>query len=125
VQCQLPHQWAIGLSPVGYFSNEYALNSIGLLKQTNEWRISPGIIKSFNKGKLKNWNRLLYDASFAGIGSDEYYFQSRFRVPDNFVTPLFVIKKENRFSWLFSNETLPKGNKGRDGFDEKKALQCH
>ncbi len=120
VQYQLPHQWTLVVSPIGYFDNEDILNSSGELKQTKEWRISPGIIKSIDIGKIRNKNRMLYDARFAGINSDEYFFQSRFRLQDSFVIPLFVMKKENRFSWLLSNELLLKSDKSREGFDQNR-----
>ena len=120
VNYRLPHNWMLVLSPIGYFNNEDILNSNGELRLTNEWRVSPGIIKSFNIGKIKNSNRLLLDARFAGINSHDYFFQSRFRLQDSFTMPLFTLKKRSRFAWLLSNEVLLKKEKRSGGFDQNR-----
>jgi len=130
VNYRLPHNWMLVLSPIGYFNNEDILSSTGELMQSSEWRISPGIVKSFDIGKIKNSNRLLLDARFIGINEDDYFFQSRFRLQDNFTLPLFAAKKKNRFAWLLSNEVLLKKEKRNGGFDQNRlynALQweCH
>lgn len=118
VYYQLPRQWTLVLSPIGYFDNEDILNTAGELKQTNELRISPGIIKSFQWGQVKNKNRFLYDIRFAEFDKTSHFTQSRFRLQNNLLFPLFSLKKNQQFSYLLSNEVLIKKQKQVTTFDQ-------
>lgn len=119
---KLSKGWLFTLSPVGYFHNEDILNQNGELKQTTELRISPGIIKEWMIGKLKNKNRLLFDARFAEYNKPGYFFQSRFRMQNSLSIPF--IKKEPMLSYLFSNEILMKKEKGHMSFDQNRVYNA-
>lgn len=120
IQYKLPGEWLLIVSPIGYFSNEDILNSKGELKQTDEVRVSPGIIKSFTIGKVKNKNRFLYDARFAEFSRPGYFFQSRFRLQSSFTIPVLMLKKENQVSCFISGEVLVKKEKKAAGFDQNR-----
>lgn len=117
---KLPHKWALVLSPVGYFDNEDIISSYGELKQTNELRISPGVIRIIELGRIRNKNRLLYDARFADFNKSDHFFQSRFRMQTSFSFPVFLLKKENKISYQLSDEILIKKEKTATGFDQNR-----
>lgn len=117
---KLPHNWTLVLSPVGYFDNEDIVSSDGELKQTNELRVSPGVIRAFEMGRIRNKNRLLYDARLADFNKSYHFFQSRFRMQNSFSFPVFWVKKENKISYHLSNEILIKKEKTSVGFDQNR-----
>jgi len=121
---QLPWNWSLVVSPIGYFNNEDILNAAGTLKQTNELRISPGIVKVFDLGTVKNKNRFLYDIRFAEFDQVTHFTQSRFRLQNSFTIPLYSFKKQNQLSYIFSNEILIKKEKKLTGFDQNRVYNA-
>lgn len=118
---KLQKGWTVILSPVGYFHNEDILNRAGELKQTNELRISPGLIKELKLGRAKFKNRLLYDARFADYNTPFYFFQSRFRLQNNLFIPFI---NNSGLGYLFSNEIILKNEKGSSSFDQNRVYNA-
>lgn len=117
---KLPKNWTIVLSPIGYYGNEDILNAAGELRQTNELRISPGVMKSYDIGKIKNRNRFLYDIRFAEFDKATHFMQSRLHLQDNFTFPLHSFKENKSLNYFVSNEIFVKKHKTDIDFDQNR-----
>lgn len=117
---QLPKGWTLLLSPIGYFDNEDILNVNGELKQTNELRISPGIMQSLLLGPVKLRSRLLYDIRFADFGQPGHYTQTRLHWQESVLLPVCPTGKNSKLLYQLADELFVKKQGSDIGFDQNR-----
>lgn len=117
---QLPKDWTILLSPIGYFDNEDILNTKGELKQTNELRITPGVMKTLVTGKCRIRNRLLYDIRFADFDQPGHYLQSRLHWLEGLLVPFLTTGKNSRLQYQFYDELFIKKQRAVIAFEQNR-----
>lgn len=117
---QLPRNWTLLLSPIGYFDNEDILNSKGELKQTNELRITPGVMQSLQAGTLKLRSRLLLDIRFADFDKAGHYTQTRLHWQESLLVPICPTGKNSRLLAQAADEVFIKNQDGDTGFDQNR-----
>lgn len=120
VYYQLPKEWTILLSPVGYFDNEDILNVKGELRQTNELRITPGVMNSLVTGKMKIRSRLLYDIRFADFDQPGHYLQSRLHWQEGLLIPVCNTGKQSRLLYQVYDELFIKKQRSVIAFEQNR-----
>lgn len=112
--------WTAIISPAGYFVGDDILTAEGKTGTTKEFRVSAGVANTIQLHRVKNKNRFLADERFLLLNTPSHYSQLRFRLQNNFIIPLLLLKQENQISWIISQEYFIKAEKKKMRFDQER-----
>lgn len=120
VYYQLPENWTLLLSPFAWLRNNDIEDAKGDLKETEEIRLTGGVVKTIGHRSVKNKNRLLVEERFIQYNDPLHFTQVRLRFQNSLSVPLFSVKNKQALSATFYNEVMVKKDKYPVLFDQER-----
>lgn len=122
VYYKLPQNWTITTAPLGYFNFTDIKNKAGDARNFHELRTMWGIVKRMEWGKLKNINRLAYEARFIQWDMPDATVQHRYRLQNTLVYPIYKFSDKLALNAFGFNEFIMRTQNGKTEFDRNRVV---
>lgn len=108
------------VSPLSFHDYHDLMNSNGQLRNHLELRSTYGVQRNFTIKKLVNKNRAWYELRFTDVNSTNNYFQTRLRIQNTFLLPLWKMNSHTKLNYNLSNEFFVNQRKDLINFDHNR-----
>ena len=92
------------ISPLSFHQYREIINKKGDTRDYLELRSTYGLQKNFTLNETSLKNRVLFELRLTDIKSNQLFFQTRLRIQQAFLLPIFKIKKQITFFYNCTNE---------------------
>lgn len=113
-------KYVLTISPISFHDYNEIADLNGNLKNFLEIRSTYGIQRNFNIKNVTNRNRIWYELRFTDVNSANRIFQTRLRIQNALLFPLWTITGNAKLNYNFTNEFFINQKKELVNFDHNR-----
>lgn len=119
---KLAKDWKVTAAPIAYFYNTEIMTDFVEVSHYQEMRTMWGISKNWQISRLKNKNRLMYEARFINWNTSKSITQHRYRIQNVGMVPIQKIHADGKLYLYLMNEYMLKTQQGKTNFDQNRSF---
>jgi len=113
-------KFTIVVSPLSFHDYHEITSSSGYIRNYLEIRSTYGIQRNLTLGKFVNRNRIWYELRFTDVNSRNRVFQTRLRIQNTFLLPIWKSDSKTKLNYNFTNEFFVGQKKDLINFDHNR-----
>ncbi|MFZ9694419.1 MAG: DUF2490 domain-containing protein [Chitinophagaceae bacterium] len=113
-------KYVLTISPISFHDYNEIADLNGNLNNFLEIRSTYGIQRNFNFKNVTNRNRIWYELRFTDVNSANRIFQTRLRIQNSLLFPLWTITGNTKLNYNFTNEFFVNQKKDLVNFDHNR-----
>ena len=112
--------YLLSVSPLSFHDYNDIANSYGHLNNYLEIRSTFGIQRNFTLKKIINRNRIWYELRFTDVNGLNRFFQTRLRIQNAFLLPLWAMNDKTTLNYNLTNEFFVSQRRDLVNFDHNR-----
>jgi hypothetical protein len=113
-------KYVVAVSPISFHNYHEIADRNGNLTNFLEIRSTYGVQRNFNIKNVTNRNRIWYELRFTDVNSANRIFQTRLRIQNSLLFPLWKITGNTKLNYNFTNEFFVNQKKELINFDHNR-----
>lgn len=112
--------YVLAVSPLSFHDYHDISNSYGHLRNYLEIRSTYGVQRNFNLKNIVNRNRAWYELRFTDVNSRHRIFQTRLRIQNTFLLPIWKGASRTKLNYNLTNEFFVNQRRNLINFDHNR-----